>query len=226
MPNARLAVPSRLLEARYIAPIVRLVGSCSFGLLGYACAVLGLHDAFNALSPLARIFGVGFLALGAASFVLALGYLFRAVWTYPWAFSVAVVAGALASVVILSPWPARFAEGRIVFIVALIGPLVLVLLDYPVSRIRSLGLPALGRLTGLAAGSALLITVGQVWYTTQYLPSQLPPSLNLSGELVKLGSVTFAGSRGGSEKRIAIQVRLHIRNVSSTRVRVLASLYK
>lgn len=65
--------------------------------------------------------------------------------------------------------------------------------------------------------AGLLVSVIQFWYTAQYVPSSIAPSLTITLDLSKVGE---------NHDQTAVAATVTVKNASATRVRVLGSMYR
>jgi hypothetical protein len=68
-----------------------------------------------------------------------------------------------------------------------------------------------------ALSAGLLLSMLQFWYTAQYVPSSVAPSLTVTVGLIRVGQDQYFD---------ALAATISVKNVSGTRVRVLGSMYR
>jgi hypothetical protein len=182
--------------------------------LGTSCVVVGGRDASLSLAINSRILG-GVILLGGVLLIAAAGGL---VFSQSWGLPLGIVASGVGFLIGLYFAGAQVASGDLDARI-LIWTAAIVLAGFVAARLllrmHWKELPDAvkhPRVLGIVGAGLAVFTF---WYSTEYQPTVLPPSLSIYPSMTVVGQ---------SSKILAVDVHIGIKNTSDTRVRVLDSL--
>lgn len=185
--------------------------------LGAAATVVGGHDTIVGTEVNVRVWGTCVLAAGVVLMAGAAGLrggrpLGRALAMIAALLGIALGALTFMAQAVNDEPDHRLAYWAAVILLCALSARRVRALTPPTERAQSIWsqLPFLKS----AVSVGVLISVGQFWYTSIYLPTTAPASLTLESTLKKVGE---------TDTRLVVKGSVTIRNTSDTRVNVLAS---
>lgn len=224
---------ARAFAARWPTRIVQLVLVVLFVAIGIADFVVGFHDANVSLSPGYRLFGVVLLFVAVLSLAAGYGYIRRARWTLVFAIGAATISILIAGYLLLALLreadytngllallrEADYTNGLFFVAVPLCIPAPLLVFDCRrPDRLQKAWALVSGRMGAAVAVVGVLAAVGQVWYTTQFLPVAVPAALKIEPELTKVGTAPLISGEGKTTlDRVVLEATVRVTNLDFSR---------
>ncbi len=181
--------------------------------IGCSAAVLGFVDALGASLIEYRLVGVMLLAVGALLIVGTAGLFVGGRRGRAFALVASVVAPLVGLNMLLAQLGAREYDARVALWLLLLAAPVPPMVTLWRAGVRT----TLPRQVVGVVSAGLLLSVIQFWYTAQYVPSSISPSLTITLGLEKVGE---------NQQELALAATISVKNASATRVRIVGSMYR